>query len=322
MLRPMIEPRTRSSALLQPLLVLLWSTGFIGARLALPHAEPLTFLGLSYALVIVAMGAVVLMTGARWPRGWRQLAHLAISGTLMHGVYLGGVFIAIHRGLPVGLTALVVAMQPLLTAGCATWLHGPRVDAREWGSLGLGLVGVAMVVGSVLQVDGVSPSALAPMLVPAVAALLGITVGTLYQRAFCPRFDLATGTLVQIVPSLLLTAAVALQTETLRIAWTGQLVTALLWLVLCLSLGAVGVRHLLTRQGRAVDAASLFLLVAPTTALLAWAIFGETPSAVAVAGMVVALAGLWLPHSGPGVSSRLAVRPAPRPLRREPPGLC
>ncbi|HKE15758.1 MAG TPA: EamA family transporter [Kofleriaceae bacterium] len=276
MLRPMIEPRTRSSALVQPLLVLLWSTGFIGARLALPHAEPLTFLGLSFALVIVAMGAFVLRTGARRPRGWRQLAHVAIGGTLTHGVYLGGVFLAIHRGLPVGLTALVVAMQPLLTAVCASWLRGPSIDAREWASLGLGLVGVVMVGRSMLQVNGVAPApaALAPMLVPAVAALLGITVGTLHRRAFCPRFDLATGVL-----------------------------------------------DLLTRKGRAVDAANLVLLVAPTTALLARALFGEPLSAVAAAGMVVALAGVWLPRPGPGVSGH-AIRPAPRPWHREFRGLC
>lgn len=294
MLRPMTDPPTRSGELVPALFVLLWSTGFIGARLGLPHAEPLTFLSVRYALVIILMIAVVLLTRARWPRDWRQYVHIAVSGVLVHGVYLGGVFIALHAGLPAGLTALVVGLQPLLTAICAGWLLRAQVGGRQWYGLGLGLVGVIMVVGSKLGMNAHHPAELAPMLVPAIAALLGITAGTLYQKAYCPRFDLATGSVIQFVPTLLLTAAVAANTETMHIAWTGQFAFALLWLVVVLSLGAISMLNLLIRRGSAVNVASLFYLVPPTTAFIAWLVFDETLGAVAAVGMMVAVAGVWL----------------------------
>jgi drug/metabolite transporter (DMT)-like permease len=294
MLRPMTEMRTRSSRLLPAVFVLLWSTGFIGARLGLPHADPLTFLSLRYALVLLVMIGVVLATGARWPRGWRQVIHIAVSGLLVHGVYLGGVYLAIHRGLPAGLTALVVGMQPLLTAVCASWLLGPRVILREWVGLALGLVGIAMVVSSKMGMGALGPAELAPMLVPAIAALFGITAGTLYQKAFCPRFDLASGAVIQFAPTLLLTAALAFCTESMHIAWTAEFTFALLWLVVALSLGAITLLNLLIRRGTAVNIASLFYLVPPATALLAWLIFGESLNAIAITGMIVAVAGVWL----------------------------
>jgi len=297
-LNTMTGPRTRARALLPGLFVLLWSTGFIGARLGLPDAEPLTFLSVRYALVIVLMSGVVVVTGARWPRGWRQFAHIAITGLLVHGVYLGGVYIALRRGLPAGPTALVVGMQPLLTAVGAGVLLRSRVSGREWAGLALGLAGLVLVVGSKMGMSGLGAGSLAPMLVPAVAALLGITAGTLYQKAFCPRFDLATGALIQFVPTLLVTAAVAFQTETMHITWTGQFVFALLWLVVILSLGAITLLNLLIRQGSAVNVASLFYLVPPTTALIAWAVFRETLPALAIAGMIVAVAGVWLARKG------------------------
>ncbi len=294
MLRPMVDLRARSRELVPALLVLLWSTGFIGARLGLPHAEPLTFLTLRYALVMVLMGAVVMFTRASWPRDWRQVVHIGISGLLIQGVYLGGVFIAMHRGLPAGITALIVGVQPLLTAVLAGWLLGPRVTGREWLGLGLGLVGVAMVVRSKIGLGGLTPAELAPMLVPVIVALLAITAGTLYQKTFCPRFDLATGSIIQFAPSLLLTAVIAARTETMQVAWTGDFVFALLWLAVVLSAGAITLFNLLIRSGSLINLASLFYLVPPVTALIAWAIFGETLGAAAVLGMVVAVSGVWL----------------------------
>ncbi len=294
LLRPMVDLRTRSRELVPALLVLLWSTGFIGARLGLPHAEPLTFLTLRYAVAIVLMGAVVLVTGASWPRGWRQYAHIAITGLLIQGVYLAGVFIAMSRGLPAGLTALIVGVQPLLTAILAGWLLGPRVTGREWVGLGLGLVGVAIVVRSKIGLGELAPAELGPMLLPVIVALLAITAGTLYQKIFCPRFDLASGAIIQFAPSLLLTAALAAGTETMQVAWTGEFVFALLWLAVILSVAAITLFNLLIRSGSLVNLASLFYLVPPTTALIAWAVFGETFGVAAMAGMIVAVAGVWL----------------------------
>ena len=284
---------------LTPLLfVLLWSTGFIGAKYGLPYAEPLTFLVARYVLVIGVMGLLALAMRAPWPASPREAIHIGVTGLLVQALYLGGVFMSIHRGLPAGISALVVGMQPLLTAALAGALLGERVSARQWAGLALGFGGVALVVGSKASVDGVDGDALVHMLIPALAALLGITAGTLYQKRFCPRFDLRTGSVMQFLPSLVITLLVASQTETLRIEWTGDFVFALGWLVLVLSIGAISLLNLLIRSGSAVNVASLFYLTPPTTALIAWAMFDETLSALAIVGMTIAVAGVWLARKG------------------------
>ncbi|BAL22874.1 DMT family transporter [Azoarcus sp. KH32C] len=288
---PTLPPRL---AALTPLLfVLLWSTGFIGAKFGLPYAEPLTFLATRYVLVIALMGALALLMRAPWPKDLRQVGHIGVAGLLLQATYLGGVFMAIHRGLPAGVTALVVGMQPLLTALGAGWLLGERVTPRQWAGLALGFVGVTLVVSNKVSV-GSGLAELGWMLAPALAALAGITGGTLYQKRFCPSFDLRTGAVIQFVPSLTVTGFLASRSETMHIVWSGQFVFALLWLVLVLSLGAISLLNVLIRNGSAVNVASLFYLTPPTTALMAWMLFGETLSGVALAGMVVAVAGVWL----------------------------
>jgi drug/metabolite transporter (DMT)-like permease len=273
--------------------VLLWSTGFIGAKYGLPFAEPLSFLSTRYVLVIAVMGLLALATRAPWPASPRQWLHIGVTGILVHAIYLGGVFTAIRHGLPAGITALVVGLQPLLTALGAGALLGERVLPRQWAGLALGFGGVGLVVAHKVAAAASTP-ALAAMLVPAVVALLGITAGTLYQKRFCPAFDLRTGAVVQFIPTLVLTLLVASQTETMAIEWTGQFVFALLWLVLVLSVGAISLLNLLIRGGSAVNVASLFYLTPPTTALIAWAAFGETLTGLALAGMGLTVFGVWL----------------------------
>lgn len=275
------------------LFVLLWSTGFIGAKYGLPFAEPLSFLSTRYVLVIAVMGLLALATRAPWPATPRQWLHIGVTGILVHAIYLGGVFTAIRHGLPAGITALVVGLQPLLTALGAGALLGERVQPRQWAGLVLGFGGVGLVVAHKVAAAASTP-ALAAMLTPAVVALLGITVGTLYQKRFCPAFDLRTGAVVQFIPTLILTLLVASQTETLAIDWTGQFIFALLWLVLVLSVGAISLLNLLIRNGSAVNVASLFYLTPPTTALIAWAAFGETLTGLALAGMGLTVFGVWL----------------------------
>ena len=274
--------------------VLLWSTGFIGAKYGLPYAEPLTFLVARYVLVIALMTLVAFALRAPWPGSLREAAHIAVTGLLLHGIYLSGVFISIDRGLPAGISALVVGMQPLLTGALAGLLLGERVSRRQWAGLALGFGGVALVVGSKASVDSVAPDALLHMLAPAVAALFGITAGTLYQKRFCPRFDLRSGSVVQFLPTLAISLIVAMNTETMDIEWSGHFVFALLWLVVVLSVGAVSLLGLLIRSGSAVNVASLFYLTPPATALIAWAMFDERLSPLAIAGMVVAVGGVWL----------------------------
>lgn len=289
---------TQLTRLMPLLFVVLWSTGFIGAKYGLPYAEPLTFLAVRYVLVIGLMTLLALAMRAPWPASPRDAMHIAVTGLLVHAVYLGGVFMSIHHGLPAGISALVVGMQPLLTGALAGALLGERVSSRQWAGLALGFAGVALVVGSKVSVDGVATDALGRMLLPALAALVGITAGTLYQKRFCPRFDLRTGSVLQFLPSLALTALVASQVETMQINWSGEFVFALLWLVLVLSLGAISLLNLLIRSGSAVNVASLFYLTPPTTALIAWAMFGETLSPLALAGMAIAVSGVWLARKG------------------------
>jgi drug/metabolite transporter (DMT)-like permease len=280
-------------ASLAPLLfVALWSTGFIGAKLGLPYVEPLTFLALRFAIVIVLMSAVAVLVRAPWPPLGMRWVHIGVSGLLVHGVYLGGVFTAIGHGLPSGTTALVVGLQPILTALAAGTLLGERVRSAQWMGLVLGFAGVALVVaGKAASVPG---GALVTMLMPALVALLGITAGTLYQKRFCPSFDLRTGSVIQYLPSLVATAALAAATESMAVRWTGEFVFALGWLVLVLSLGAVSLLNLLIRRGGAVNVASLFYLTPPMTALVAWLVFGETLTGWALAGMALAASGVWL----------------------------
>ena len=279
----------RLRPLLPFLFVFLWSTGFIGARFGLPYAEPLTFLLTRYVLVLVLMTSFALVTRAPWPRDSRQTVHIGVSGLLVHALYLGGVFTAISRGLPAGITSLVVGMQPLLTAVGAGVLLGERVSARQWLGLVLGLAGVALVVASKL---GDTP--VAAMLIPALAALLGITTGTLYQKRFCAHFDLRTGAVIQFLPTALVTGLVAAATESMHIRWTADFVFALLWLVLVLSFGAISLLNILIRSGSAVNVASLFYLTPPSTAVIAWLLFDETLGAVALAGMAIAVGGVYL----------------------------
>ncbi len=272
------------------LFVFLWSTGFIGARFGLPFSEPLSFLLIRYLCVIVLMMAIAVLSHAPWPKEPSQWWHISISGVLIHAIYLGGVFVSIKHGLPAGVAALVVGMQPLLTAVGAGWVLGERASARQWLGLVLGFMGVALVVSGKFGVG----AELGPMLVPALVALVGMTVGTLYQKRFCAGFDLRTGSVIQFVPSAIVTAiAIALFTE-FQITWTAQFVFALGWLVLVLSIGAISVLNLLIHSGSAVNVASLFYLTPLSTALIAWGVFGETLPAVSLAGMVLAVGGVYL----------------------------
>jgi drug/metabolite transporter (DMT)-like permease len=272
------------------LFVFLWSTGFIGARFGLPYSEPLSFLLVRYLCVIALMMAMALSSRAPWPREPRQWLHIGVSGVLIHAVYLGGVFVSIKHGLPAGIAALVVGMQPLLTAVGAGWLLGERVRIRQWLGLILGFLGVALVVSGKFGGE----AELGSMLIPALVALLGITVGTLYQKRFCAGFDLRTGSVIQFIPSAVVTAlALALFTE-FQITWTAQFVFALGWLVLVLSIGAISLLNLLIHSGSAVNVASLFYLVPLSTALIAWFVFGETLPPVAIVGMALAVGGVYL----------------------------
>ncbi|HSK39918.1 MAG TPA: DMT family transporter [Arenibaculum sp.] len=268
----------------------LWSTGFIGAKYGLPYAEPITFLLVRLSLVAALLCLLALATRAPWPRRAMDVAHVCVAGLLVHGAYLGGVFAAIDRGLPAGVTALVVGLQPLLTATLVGPLLGERVTSQQWAGFALGLCGVLLVVWEKLALGAGQAASLGL----ALFALLGITAGTIYQKRFCGGMDLRTGTAIQYAATSVPLAAIALTTETMAISWTGDFIFALAWLSLVLSVGAIFLLFLLIRRGAAAKVASLFYLVPPVTALIAWLMFDERLGPSALAGMAIAAAGVAL----------------------------
>ena len=283
--------------------VLLWSSGFIVAKFGLPYAPPLTFLLLRCLAVLLVLLPWIIIAGAPWPRreasgmsggfaaDYRMAGHIAVAGLLLQAGYLGGIWTAIKLGMPAGLAALIAGMQPILTAAAAP-LIGERVRPLQWLGLALGLAGVALVVYS----KGLSgPSG--PALALCVLALLSITAGTMYQKHFCPQFDLRTGTAIQFAATVAVLLPLAIAFERLEpglatVQWTPQFIGALLWSVFGLSIGAIFLLFKLIRRSAATSVTSLLYLTPPTTAIMAWIMFGEALGRAGVLGMVVAVAGV------------------------------
>lgn len=270
--------------------VLLWSTGFIGARLGLPHAEPFIFLTFRFSILAVLLCAVGLVWRAPWPTSWTQAGHLAVVGLLMHGFYLGSVFWAISNGVSAAVAALIVGIQPLLTAVAAGPYLGEKVSARQWIGLVLGFAGVALVVGDDLFLHSGSEVGV----IACIVALCGITLGTLYQKRHGGNMDLRTGSAIQFAAAAVAMLILTLVFEEGRVVWTGEFVFALSWLVVVLSIGAMSLLYLLIRQGAATKVASLFYLVPPVVAIEAYFLFGDTMTLFDITGMIVAMSAVAL----------------------------
>jgi drug/metabolite transporter (DMT)-like permease len=276
------------------LFVLLWSTGFVGAKYGLPYAEPFTFLGLRLAIAaaLLALLAVVLRSAGMVSRP--QYGRAAVAGIFLHAGYLGGVFYAISLGIPAGVSAVVVSLQPVLTAVLAARVLGERPTARQWLGLALGVAGVVLVVGpGIAAADSAEPLSTAGLLACLVALASG-TLGTVYQKRHGDGIPLVWGTAVQYVAAAALLLAVAVATEDMTIHWTAEFVGALVWLVVVLSLGAVLLLLLLLRRGTAASVSSLYYLVPPAVAVEAFLLFGERVSALSLVGIVVTTLGVAL----------------------------
>ena len=276
------------------LFVLIWSTGWISARYAAPYADPLTFLSLRYACAGFILASLAIAMGAIWPRG-KAAGHAAISGVLLHALYLGGVWWAIARGLPAGISGLIAAVQPILTALLAPLVLGERISPRHWAGIGLGFVGIVLVLWPKLA--GLSGSALAQQIEPLAVNVLGmvaVTAGTFYQKKYVQTGDLRTITTLQYAGAFAVTLPLAVLTEPMRIQWNTIMVLNLGWAVFALSIGAIGLLLLLIRRGAVSRAAALIYLVPPSVALEAYLLFGETMSALQVAGMIITAFGVAL----------------------------
>lgn len=268
--------------------VLLWSTGFIVARLGVPHGPPIGLLAARFVLTLVVLAPLILLVRAKWPTP-RQVLHLACAGLLLHAVYLSGVWYAISIGMPSALSALIVNLQPILTA-VAVASAGQAVTGRQWTGLMAGFLGVVLVLSERFVLDGLSVASM----LACVAALLGITAGTLYQKRFVPSFDLRTGSFIQYLAAAVVVLPISLLFEDTPFNWNLELALALAWAVLALSIGAIFLLFLLIERGEATRVTSLLYLVPPTTALMAWLLFDERYGPLAAVGMMCAALGVWL----------------------------
>ncbi len=288
------------------LFVLLWSTGFIAAKYGLPYAPPLTFLLYRFVLVAVLMTVVALATGATWPRPF-EAAHVAVAAWLVHGLYLGGVFVALAGGMPAGTSAMLVGLQPILTVLIARGWLGERVAPRQWLGLALGLAGVWLVVRHKVSFSGDFAG-----LLPIAIALVGISIGTLYQKRHCTRVDMRSGAVIQFAACALVYLPLALAFEDTPVRWTPPFMFALGWSVVVLSVGAISLLYWLLRHGAAASVARLFYLVPPVTAVMAWVLFGETLDAFAIAGMALIAVGVAMSRPADGASTGVAPPPPAR----------
>jgi len=279
--------------------VLIWSTGFVVARYGMPHSPPMTFLSWRYALSIAAFLIWVWLAGAAWPASRRQWLHLAVTGVCLHAGYLGGVWAAVRGGIGAGTVALIVGLQPLLTA---LWIagvgqaqargqgqgQGHHITARQWGGLLMGLAGLLLVVWHKLGLGEVTPFNLALSLL----ALLSITAGTLYQKRFVQPCDVRTANSVQLLAALAVSLPLALL-EPGHMVLHPELLGAMAWSVLVLTLGGSSLLYLLIQRGAATRVTSLMYLVPPCTAVLAWLLFDEHLSPTVLLGMALTALGVW-----------------------------
>lgn len=280
----------RYTLLIPALFVVLWSSGFIAAKVGVRDAEPLTFLTMRFALVAVLMVIIAMAMRAPWPRNGRELGHIAVTGIFMQAGYFGGAWVSMAMGVGAGVSALIVCLQPILTAIVAGPLLGERVGPRQWLGLALGFGGVAMVVAKKLELGFGTPMAMGWSFV----ALICITVGTLYQKRFCPRMDPRTGGTIQFVMGIVVLAPLALIFEDQRINWTTDFVLALLYVAIFLSLISITLLTIMIRHGQASRLTSLFFLVPPTATAMAWVMLGETLTPIGIAGMVLTVIGVAL----------------------------
>ncbi len=273
------------------LFVLLWSTGFIGAKYTLPYAEPMTLLGVRMWLTTALLGALFFRRIVT-TLTLREIMHTVVAGVLIHVLYLGGVFTAIGLGMSAGLAALLVGLQPILTALLSFFLFREPLPARQIAGLIAGIIGVSMVVS--MNIGPVETAFPVAAYCFAAAALVGITIGTLYQKKHCGGFDLPASLFFQYLGAALVLTVLAYTFESRNIIWSTQFVLGLLWLVVVLSIFSVWLLMILIEHGHATRVASYFYLVPTATAVLAYFLFHEQLTPLAIAGMVLTAVGVYL----------------------------
>lgn len=286
------------SSVLAALFVLLWSTGFVTARLVAPHAEPLTFLGLRFAAAGVLLGLYALCNGAAWPRGGRAWLDALVAGFLIHGLYLGGVFWAVSHGLPAGISALVAGLQPLLTGLLSKPLLGEAVSRRRALGIVIGAAGAGLTLVPKLGSAGDGGIPLMPLFVCGLG-MVAITLGTIWQKRRGRGAELTTNTAVQYAGAMVPIVIGGLLTESGQFDWSSLAAwTGLVWSVFGMSIGAILLLMVLIKRGAVAQVAALLYLVPGVSALMAWAMFGEALTALQVAGLAIAALGVAVANKG------------------------
>ena len=282
--------------------VVLWATGFIGARYAMPWAEPFTFLAIRFVIAaILFAGLAVLLGSSKATRD--EALHATGAGVLMHGIYLGAVFWAIHRGMPAGFSALIVGLQPLITAVLAGKFLGEAILPRHWAGLAVGLLGVVIVLWP--KLGAVGGGVTAATLTASLVSVLGMSAGTIWQKRYASGGDLVSATMWQYVGGSIVMILGSLAFETRAITVNGELIFAMAWLVLVLSVGAIFLLMVMIRDGEMSKVASLFYLVPAVTAVIAWMLFDEQLNLLQIAGMAIATLGVGLATAGQGGKEEL-----------------
>jgi drug/metabolite transporter (DMT)-like permease len=280
----------RFDTLLAWYFVIVWGSGYLASKTGMQYAAPFTFLSLRYAFGVMCLVPLLIFSRPKWPANRRELFHICVAGLLMHAIYLGGSHYAQYLGMSAGITALLLATQPLFTAVFANRVMGERLALSQWLGVALALAGVMLVVWHKINVQAVTIGSLVAVAV----SLTSITVGTLYQRSFCRTADLRSSALIQFVISLLLLVPMAWSIEGFVIRWSWAMIISIMFLVIFASILAVNALHTLMRRGRATKVTSLFFLTPIVAVLLEWAMFDVVPTWLSVGGIAVTCAGVAL----------------------------
>ena len=270
--------------------VAIWGSGFLASKIGMLYAPPFTFLTARFIFGIACMIPIVLIMRARWPSSRTEFGHVIVAGLLMHAIHLGGSHYTQYLGVSAGITAVLLTVQPLLTALVASRWMGERLSPRQWLGIAVGFAGVVLVVWHKIDIREMTVGSLCAVII----ALLAVTAGTLYQRVFCQHVDLRTASLLQFAASAMVLAPLAWFVEDLRITFAWPLFAAIIFLVICASILAVSALHTLMRHGEATRVTSLFYLTPVFAVVLEFALFKVVPSIVSILGIAITCAGVAL----------------------------
>ncbi len=264
--------------------VCLWATGFIGARLGMPYSEPGTFLTIRFGIAFLVLVLVAFIMKTQWP-GFKMALHSIAIGSLLHGFYLGAVFWSIDRGMPAGVSAVIVGLQPLLTAVLTGWFLKETITRQHWIGIALGFLGVILVLAP--KIDIADSGINAGTVIASILGMVSVTIGTIYQKQIGSLSDLRSGTALQYLGGVIPVAVLSFTLETREIEWSGEMVFAMAWAILVLSFFAIFLLMWLIREGSVAKLSTLFFLVPGVATVMAYFLFDETMAPIQLIGMLL-----------------------------------